>query len=161
VNLGLRQRGAPGSPSDGEVQSPGYWHIGRDWPSLMALSSTDPQMPLQLTVHHGLPYLLVEVFGVAQLVDHRGIVELIACICADTGCRKCLLDMRSMQADLSFTEQLQLGTRIGEKLSNLQKVAIVVGPNLKKGVSLKVAKKLGANARSFTDIEHAIDWTTS
>jgi hypothetical protein len=117
-------------------------------------------MPLQLTVHHDLPYLLVEVSGVAQLADHRGIVELIACICADTGCRKCLLDMRSMQAaDLSFTEQLQLGTHIGEKLGGTQRLAIVVAPDLKKGVSLKVAKKLGAHAHSFTDIDKAIEWT--
>jgi hypothetical protein len=33
-------------------------------------------MPLQMTVHRDLPYLVIDVSGTAQLPDYRGVVAL-------------------------------------------------------------------------------------
>lgn len=118
-------------------------------------------MALQLTVHHGLPYLLVEVAGTAHAADHRGVVAMAAAICAAAPYRKCLIDMRRMQTEMAFTEHLQLGTFVGESLRNLDKVASVVTPELRKGTSEKAAQKLGARLRAFTDIAEAKDWLCS
>jgi hypothetical protein len=118
-------------------------------------------MPLQVTVTHGLPYLLVEVSGPAQLADHRGIVALAAEVCTATPYRRCLIDFRGMQTELAFTEHLQLGTFVGESLRRLEKLATVVTPNARKGTSERAAQKLGTRLRAFSDIEDAKAWIVS
>ncbi|AMO25111.1 hypothetical protein GCM10027034_04400 [Ramlibacter solisilvae] len=118
-------------------------------------------MPLQLTIHHGLPYLLVEVSGTASLADHQGVVSLAATVCAGTRYRRCLLDLRSMETSLAFTEHLQLGTFVGENVRNLEKVATVVTPEVRSGISEKAARKTGARLRAFTCIEQATAWIHS
>jgi hypothetical protein len=118
-------------------------------------------MPLQLTVHHGLPYLLVEVAGPVQLADTLGLVDMVAAICAATPYRKCLIDLRAVQATLPFTEHLLLGTHAGEKFRTLEKIATVPTPQAQKGTAEKAAQKVGARLRTFTNMDEAVAWISS
>jgi hypothetical protein len=115
-------------------------------------------MPLQLTINHGLPYLVVEVSGPAQFPDHRGVIALASAVCAATPYRRCLIDLREMQTEMPFSEHLQLGTFFGESFRALEKVASVVTPALRLGISEKAAQRMGARLRAFTDIEDAKAW---
>jgi hypothetical protein len=118
-------------------------------------------MPFQVTVHHELSYLLLEVAGMAETSDHRGVVALAAAVCAAAPYRKCLIDLRRMHTEMPFTEHLQLGTFVGETLRSLEKVASVVTPAVRNGTSEKAAQRVGARLRAFTDIEDAKAWILS
>ena len=86
-------------------------------------------MPLQLTVHHGLPYLLLEIKGTAHLADGLGVMAFAAAACGAATYQRCLLDFRETQVSWTFTEHLQWGASAGETLRNLEKVASVVPPS--------------------------------
>jgi hypothetical protein len=116
---------------------------------------------MQLTVHHDQPYLVVVVSGPASLADHFGFVALISGICAATHCRRCLLDLRAVQAELAFTEYLRLGTFVGETLQHLDRIAALVPPDMPKGISVKAAQKAGVPVRSFSNIDEAKAWLDS
>ena len=118
-------------------------------------------MPLQLIVRRDLPYLVVEMSGPAGLAEHRGMVALVAAVCAAAPYRKCLIDLRGIQTELAFTEHLQLGSYAGESFSILEKVASVVTPELRNGTSERAAQKAGARLRTFMDIEEAKAWLSS
>lgn len=118
-------------------------------------------MPFSVTVHHGLPYLLVEVGGPASLADLCGVTDLTATI-AGRGYRRALIDLLAMDhSSLSFTDHLTLGAHAAERLSRLERVATVVTPANRKGTSEKAAQKLGLRLRTFTDLAEAVHWISA
>jgi hypothetical protein len=115
-------------------------------------------MPFTVTVHHGLPHLLVQAQGPATLTDLCGLTDLVATVATRTGQRRALIDMERAGLELGFTEHLQLGSYVAERFSTLDKVATVVTPANRKGTSEKAAQKLGLRLRSFTDMAEAQAW---
>ncbi len=119
-------------------------------------------MPFSVTVHHGLPHLLVEAGGPASLTDLCGLTELVATIAARAGYRRVLIDLLAMDlSSLSFTEHLTLGAYAADRFTRLEQVATVVTPANRKGTSEKAAQKLGLRVRAFTDLGEASDWISA
>lgn len=117
-----------------------------------------PSMPFSLTVHHGRPHLLVQAGGVSTLADLCGAADLVAAVTAQAGYRRALLDLTATDPQLSFTQHLQLGAHVAQRLSGLERVATVVSPANRTGTSEKAAQKAGLRLRTFTDLAEAIAW---
>lgn len=118
-------------------------------------------MPLSFTLHESAAYLHCETSGPATLADMRAGVDLARSLAASRGLRRILVDMRQVQHALPFTEHLQLGAYIAETLTGVDKVASVVEPGRKVGVSAKAAQKLGMQLRTFDDVDEAQAWLRS
>jgi len=118
-------------------------------------------MPLQLTVHHDQPYMLLGLKGTGELAETFGVVALAAAACAASLCRRCLFDLRELQSSPDSTERIQLATYGGESLRGLDKVAVVLTPAMQNGTGEKVAQKLGVRLRNFTDIDDAKAWIST
>ena len=119
-------------------------------------------MPFNVTVHHGLPHLLVEAGGPASLTDLCGLADLVATIAARAGYRRALIDLLAIDLlSLSFTNHLTLGAYVAERLGRLEQVATVVTPANRKGTSEKAAQRLGLRLRTFTDLAEAVDWISA
>lgn len=119
-------------------------------------------MPFSITVHHGLPHLLVQAGGEASLTDLCGLADLIATLSGRGGRRRALIDLLAMDlSQLSFTEHLTLGAYAAERLHRLERVATVVTPANRKGTSEKAAQKFGLRLRTFTDLGEAAEWISA
>jgi hypothetical protein len=119
-------------------------------------------MPFNVTVHHGLPHLLVETGGTASLTDLCGLADLVATIAARMGYRRALIDLSASElSSLSFTNHLTLGAYAAERFGRLEQVATVVTPADRKGTSEKAAQKLGLHLRTFTDLGEAVSWISA
>lgn len=118
-------------------------------------------MPFTTTVHHGLPYLLVEAAGPASLADLCGCAEMVASIAGRAGYRRALIDMTEIEVALSFTDHLQLGTHVAGCMAQLERVATVVTPANRKGTSEKAARKMGLDVKAFTERGEALAWIDS
>jgi len=115
-------------------------------------------MPFTATVHHGRPYLLIEAAGPASLTDLCALADFVAALCQRSGERRALIDLQGVTLSLSFTEHLQLGAWVADKLARLDQVATVVQPAYRKGTSEKAAQKFGLHLRTFTAMDEAVAW---
>lgn len=115
-------------------------------------------MAFTVTVHRGPACLLMEMSGEATLVELKASADLAAAICRDAHYRRALVDLLQVHQALSFTEHLQLGAHIAEKLGFLDRVATVVPQSDRTGTSEKAARKLGLHLRTFTQMEAAREW---
>jgi hypothetical protein len=118
-------------------------------------------MPFNLSVHHGLPYLLVQAGGPATLADLCGGSNLVAGIAAQAGYRRALIDLRQAEVLLPFTEHLQLGTYAASALAAMDRVATIASPANRAGSSEKAAQKSGLRLRTFLDFDEAVQWLES
>lgn len=115
-------------------------------------------MPFNVTMHHGVPHLLVEASGPASLTDLCGLADLVATIAA----RRALIDVSASElSSLSFTNHLTLGAYVAERFGRIEHVATVVTPANRKGTSEKAAQKLGLRLRTFTDLGEAVSWISA
>ena len=115
-------------------------------------------MALTVTIHHEPGCLRVEASGPATLADHCGFVDLIGTICAGSGYTRVLANLLAVQPQMSFTDHLQLGAYVADKLKGLDRAATVVSPAARTGSSEKAAQKMGAHLRTFTDLDEARAW---
>ncbi|MDB5900324.1 MAG: hypothetical protein JWP22_2229 [Ramlibacter sp.] len=115
-------------------------------------------MSFSLRVHHGLPYLMVELEGPATLADLCGAADLVGTTAAKAGYQRALLDLRATESMLAFTDHLQLGTHVAAAMAGLQRVASVASLTNRSGASEKAAQKSGLTLRTFMDIEEARQW---
>jgi hypothetical protein len=115
-------------------------------------------MPFTATVHHDRPYLLVGAAGPASLTDLCALADFIAALSGRAGERRALIDLQAVELSLSFTEHLQLGAWVADKLARLDQVATVVRPEDRKGTSEKAAQKFGLHLRTFTRMDEAVAW---
>lgn len=115
-------------------------------------------MPLSFTVHENAAYLHCETSGPASLADMRAAVDLLRSLAANRSHKRVLVDMRQVQHALSFTEHLQLGAYVAETLHHMEKVASVVLPQRKVGVTAQAAQKLGTSLRTFDVLGEAQEW---
>jgi hypothetical protein len=102
--------------------------------------------------------LVVKGRGAAALVDLKGFADLIATICREEQRQFVLLDLLDVSQALTFTEHLQLGVYVAEKLAFLTRVASVVPVDARSGNSERAAQKSGLRLRTFTDIGVARAW---
>jgi hypothetical protein len=118
-------------------------------------------MPFTATVHHDRPYLLIETAGPASLTDLCALADFVAALCQRSGQRRALIDLQAVELSLSFTEHLQLGAWVADKLARLDRLATVVQPQDRKGTSEKAAQKLGLRLRTFTGMDEAVAWLSA
>lgn len=115
-------------------------------------------MALDVSVAREEGLLVVKGRGEAHLADLKGFADLVATICRDEQRDFVLVDLLDVQQSLSFTEHLQLGVYIAQKLSFLTRMATVVPPAQRTGNSERAAQKSGLKLRTFTDLRAARDW---
>lgn len=115
-------------------------------------------MDLAVTVDREADLLVVKGQGRATLADLKGFADLIATICADEQRTHVLVNLLEVQQDMPFTDHIQLGVYIAEKLGFLQKMATVVPPQLRSGNSERAAQKSGLKLRTFLSLAEARDW---
>jgi hypothetical protein len=115
-------------------------------------------MSLQVSVHRQEPGLLVEGLGHARLADLKGFIDMIATICREEHHQRVLVNLLGVQQELTFTEHLQLGVYVAERLGFLERMATVVPPAARSGNSERAAQKSGMHLRTFTQLEEAREW---
>ena len=102
--------------------------------------------------------LVVKARGTAALADFKGFSDLIATVCREEQRTHALVDLLDVQQELSFTDHLQLGLYIAERLGFLEKMATVVPAQARSGNSERAAQKSGLHLRTFTDMAEARAW---
>jgi hypothetical protein len=102
--------------------------------------------------------LIVRGRGGASLADLKGFADLVARICTDEQRQRVMVDLLEVDQELSFTEHLQLGVYIAERLGFLAKMATVVPPQARSGNSERAAQKSGLKLRTFLSLTEARDW---
>jgi len=115
-------------------------------------------MQFTVGVHHGPDFLLVVCTGPADIADQYAVVDLIARLAEMRGYRRALLDLTGAEPDLAFSDHLQVGGYIAEKLAGLDRVASVVQGKFRSGTSEKAAQKQGLRLRTFTALDEAQEW---
>lgn len=102
--------------------------------------------------------LVVSATGHANLGDLLGLADLVARVSSTDGIARVLIDLLGVDHQLSFTQHLSLGAHVSQVAAGLDRVATVVPLALRTGTSEKAAQKLGANLRTFTELESALQW---
>jgi hypothetical protein len=115
-------------------------------------------MGLEVTVEREDKLLSVKGRGSASLVDMKGFCDLIATICREEHRQLVLLDLLDVAQQLAFTEHLQLGSYVADRLAAVSRVASVVPAELKSGNSERAAQKSGLKLRTFTTLTDAREW---
>jgi hypothetical protein len=111
-----------------------------------------------LCAPRGMPYLVVEAWGPANLAELCACVDFAAELAHRTQRSRALLNLLEVEIALSFTEHLQLGAHAAERLKSLERVASVVPERFRTGSSEKAARKSGLHLRTFTSLEEGIAW---
>ena len=115
-------------------------------------------MSLAVTVQREGDLLMVVGQGRAALADLKGFADLVATICADEQRQRVLVNLLEVDQDLTFTDHLQLGVYIADKLGFLRKMATVVPAHYRSGNSERAAQKSGLKLRTFLSLTEARDW---
>jgi hypothetical protein len=115
-------------------------------------------MALDVSVTREDELLVVKGGGDAALPDLKGFADMIATICREEQRQYVLVDLLDVAQSLTFTEHLQLGVYIAERLAFLTRMATVVPVALRTGNSERAAQKSGLKLRTFTDIGEARAW---
>ncbi|HEY8048192.1 MAG TPA: hypothetical protein VIE63_03395 [Ramlibacter sp.] len=115
-------------------------------------------MALAVTVQREADLLVVVGQGRATLADLKGFADLVATICTDEQRPRALVDLLEVEQDLAFTDHIQLGVYIADKLGFLQKMATVVPARYRTGNSERAAQKSGLKLRTFLSLAEARDW---
>jgi hypothetical protein len=115
-------------------------------------------MALGVTVQREADLLVVVGQGRASLADLKGFADMIATVCADGQCSRVLVNLLEVDQDLAFTDHLQLGVYIADKLAFLSKMATVVPGQYRSGNSERAAQKSGLKIRTFLSLTEARDW---
>jgi hypothetical protein len=115
-------------------------------------------MRLDVSLAREARLLVVKARGHAALVDLKGFADLIATICREEQREFVLVDLLEVAQAFTFTEHLQLGVYIAERLGFLTRMATVVPAQARSGNSERAAQKSGLRLRTFTDVVEARAW---
>jgi len=115
-------------------------------------------MPFALRVRHEDGILVAQSSGSVGLADLCGMADLVGTITAMSGERRAVLDLLATNIGLGFTDHLQLGTYVAQRLHHLERVASVVPERYRTGTSEKAAQKSGLQLRTFTDLGEGLRW---
>ena len=115
-------------------------------------------MSLAVTVLREGDLLVVVGQGRASLADLKGFADLVATGCTDEQRQRALVNLLEVDQDLAFTDHLQLGVYIADKLGFLRKMATVVPGQYRTGNSERAAQKSGLKIRTFLSLTEARDW---
>ena len=114
--------------------------------------------PFQMATEDHPGFLLATARGTATLADFFEGIERTAEAVRRGHYRRVLIDLRQTQQELKFTEHLQLGARVAERLAFAERVATIVPATSRTGSSEKAAQKTGLHLRTFTDFKEALAW---
>jgi len=118
-------------------------------------------MPFQFQTLVGPQFTLVTISGEAVLDAFGELIVRVGEISRQRNDRRMLVDLRSVQGALAFTEQFRLGQIVAAELRHLQKLASVVPKDRITRTSEKVALSMGMQLRVFTDMDEAAQWLGS
>src|SRR3569832_562597 len=100
-------------------------------------------MTLAVSVQRAGDLLVVNGQGPATLADLKGFSDLIARICIEEHLQRVLVNLLEIKQHLTFTEHLQLGVHIAEKLGFLRKKTTEETTTARSGNSERAAQKSG------------------
>lgn len=103
-------------------------------------------------------FLLLQCRGEASLSYFLAAIDEAAAEARRTAATRVLFDVRAVQQFLSYSEHLQLGAALADKLRFMQRVASVVPIEKRSGASEKAAQRNNLNLRAFTDLTQAMQW---
>ena len=109
--------------------------------------------------HEG--FLRATARGHATLADFFNAIDMAAEAVRRSHLRRVLFDLRETTQGLKFTEHLQLGARVAERLAFVERVATIVPAASRTGSSEKAAQKTGLDLRTFTEFKDALEWLVS
>ena len=112
-------------------------------------------MGLEVSIERADELLVVKGRGEAVLADLKGFSDLIATVCREENFQFVLVDLLEVTQRFTFTEHLQLGLYVADKLGSLTRMATVVPVDLRSGNSERAAQKTGMRLRTFTDMNEA------
>ena len=115
-------------------------------------------MPFTISIDDAEPCLLVTAAGRAGLPELSGLATLVAEVANRRGRRLALVDLGSVEPQLSFTEHLQFGAQASALLARLKMVSVVVPPGYLNAPSEKAAQMAGLRVRTFLTLSEARAW---
>jgi hypothetical protein len=114
---------------------------------------------LRIDLHRQPDHLHAVLSGEASLHDLCGLADYIATVTRGSGVRRLLVELFEVEMRLVFTEHLQLGWYVAERLGHLERVATALSAaNLAGLTSEKAAQNSGLRFRSFTSLDEARGW---
>lgn len=114
-------------------------------------------MPFNVTMHPG-RYLLVVGTGDARIADYVHAISAAAELARRERTTRVLLDLLSVEPNLSPDEHSMVGRHAGEAFRDIEKVACVVDKRFRTGVGEKAAQAIGKQLRTFTKLSEAEEW---
>jgi len=104
--------------------------------------------------------VILHVEGTVTMELVRKLAPQVARMCAETGCKRILNDMRATSINVSVTELFDSPNAMDEaQISRVIKRALVVPPSFKESTFLEdVTNNRGHNLKVFKDIEEAKQW---
>ncbi|MFL6694350.1 MAG: hypothetical protein ACJ8GO_15485 [Ramlibacter sp.] len=115
-------------------------------------------MSFVIRVHREDGVLVAQASGRASLADLCGMASMVGVTTSHSNERRAVLDVQAVDIDLAFTQHLQLGSFIAERLQHLERVASIVPERYRTGTSEKAAQKGGLLLHTFIDRDQAIAW---
>jgi hypothetical protein len=115
-------------------------------------------MPFTVTVERLPRYARFNVSGPASLKNYFDLIAEASRRTAAPRVGKVLVDLRQVVGRLAFTDQVFIGDVVSQKLSHLDRMAVVVPGDLSTYNNEKVAQRRGVSLRNFNDEEAAIAW---
>jgi hypothetical protein len=116
-------------------------------------------MEFHATPSYGETYNKVTVTGPASLDRLLSLLQVLAIDSRASKHRLLMLDLRSSQTRLGFTERLRLAEEAARKLAHLRGFALVV-PQERAGADAKASLPPGAPTRVFGSEDEAVEWLT-
>lgn len=107
-------------------------------------------------------FVLVRVEGLVSLDAWEAVLQRISAeLATRDGPRRIMIDMRPVLGYLGIPERRAVGAMMAERLSGMQKVAILVQAEKITNVVHDEAHRYGLNLRLFPQHGDAVAWVTS
>ena len=117
-------------------------------------------MPFTIVHTAGPDFARYDVSGPPSVKNYFDLIEDAARETVANHDKLVLVDLRGVTGRLSFTDQFFIGEVVGEKLTHIRKVAVLVPDDPGTYNSPKVAQRKGVNVQTFGSEEEAVAWLT-
>ena len=113
-----------------------------------------------VSVHHGVSYLVLVLSGIADAADLEGAIAFGAQIARRHAYLRLLLDFMAVEFDGSDDDRTEVGQFAAGALAMLERVSVAVSEWQYNGTMEEVARSAGLNVKAFTSLEPAIEWAS-
>lgn len=117
-------------------------------------------MLFSISVDHGPKFLQITCVGSATVADWFGVFSLAAAVGSRSGKRRILIDMLTVDFELTPAEREEIGYFGAEVLAGFDRVASVIPGALYTGQAERTAQQRGLTVRSFAELQSAMQWLT-